>query len=194
MDIIGYVFLGVAVIALIAGLAKGFVDALMGIVALAGSIAVAIIFAPKVCEMEMVKNLIEDTPIVINGQEMFYLRTVIVFAVLFLVALIVILAIKGMFKAILKRVGVLKFIDRLLGAVFNVAVVWAIFGIVFAVSNAGTEWLVAIDEQLASSGMNLGLAQIAGDVFSHINSSEILKMVYEAFNPVGELVGGMLFA
>ena len=91
-------------------------------------------------------------------------------------------------------VGVLKFIDRLLGAVFNVAVVWAIFGIVFAVSNAGTEWLVAIDEQLASSGMNLRLAQIAGDVFSHINSSEILKMVYEAFNPVGELVGGMLFA
>ena len=194
MDIIGYVFLGIAAIALIVGLVKGFVDALLGIASAAGSIAVAVIFTPKVCEIEMVKNLIEDTPIVINGQEMFYLRTVIVSCVLFLATLLVILALKSVFNSILKRVGVLKFLDRLLGAAFNVAFVWAIFGIIFTMSNAGTEWLTAIDEQLASSGMNLGLAQIAGDVFTQINGSEILKMVYETFNPIGELVGGLLFA
>ena len=51
MDIIGYVFLGVAAIALIIGLVKGFASALLGLLSAVGSIAVATIFTPQVCEL-----------------------------------------------------------------------------------------------------------------------------------------------
>lgn len=194
MDIIGYVFAGVAVIALIAGLAKGLASTLLGLLSAVGSIAVAIIFTPSACEMEFVKNAIEDTPIVINGQEMFYLRTVIVFFVLFVVTLIVILAIKGIFKSILKRAKALKFIDRLLGGVFSVTIVWSIFGILFALSNVGTDWLVAIEEQIASNGIEIALVEPVGNALTTFNGSQILQAVYTAFNPVGELVAELLLA
>ena len=192
MDIIGYVFAGIALIALIVGLKKGFASTLLGLLSAVGSIAVAIIFAPKVCEMEFVKNAIEDTPIVINGQEMFYLRTVIVFFVLFVVSLIVILAIKGLFKSILKRAKALKFVDRLLGGVFNVAIVWAVFGILFAISNIGTDWLVAIEEQIVSSGLEIALVEPVGNALTTVHGSQILQTVFGAFNPIGELVAGLL--
>jgi len=192
MDIIGYVFAGIALIALIVGLKKGFVSTLLGLLSAVGSIAVAIIFTPKVCEMEFVKNAIEDTPIVINGQEMFYLRTVIVFFVLFVVSLIVILAIKGLFKSILKRAKALKFIDRLLGGVFNVAIVWAVFGILFAISNIGTDWLLAIEEQITSSGLEIALVEPVGNALTTVHGSQILQTVFGAFNPIGELVAGLL--
>ena len=192
MDIIGYVFAGIALIALIVGLKKGFVSTLLGLLSAVGSIAVAIILTPKVCEMEFVKNAIEDTPIVINGQEMFYLRTVIVFFVLFVVSLIVILAIKGLFKSLLKRAKALKFVDRLLGGVFNVAIIWAVFGILFAISNIGTDWLVAIEEQIASSGLEIALVEPVGNALTTIHGSQILQTVFGAFNPIGELVAGLL--
>ena len=192
MDIIGYVFAGIALIALIVGLKKGFVSTLLGLLSAVGSIAVAIILTPKVCEMEFVKNAIEDTPIVINGQEMFYLRTVIVFFVLFVVSLIVILAIKGLFKSLLKRAKALKFVDRLLGGVFNVAIIWAVFGILFAISNIGTDWLVAIEEQIASSGLEIALVEPVGNALTTVHGSQILQTVFGAFNPIGELVAGLL--
>lgn len=192
MDIIGYVFAGIALIALIVGLKKGFASTLLGLLSAVGSIAAAIIFAPKVCEMEFVKNAIEDTPIVINGQEMFYLRTVIVFFVLFVVSLIVILAIRGLFKSILKRAKALKFVDRLLGGVFNVAIVWAVFGILFAISNIGTDWLVAIEEQIVSSGLEIALVEPVGNALTTVHGSQILQTVFGAFNPIGELVAGLL--
>ena len=194
MDIIGYVFLGVAVIALITGLVKGFAHTLLALISVAGAVAVATIFTPKVCKLEFVKNLIEDTPIVINGQEMFYLRTVIVFFALFLLTLIAVLAMQGLFKAILNRAKALKFIDRLLGGVFNVAVTWAVFGIVYFVCHASTEWLVEIEQQLAQAGFDIGLAQAFGELTTIVNGSQILQMVYSTFNPIGELVGGLLFA
>lgn len=192
MDIIGYVFAGIALIALIVGLKKGLASTLLGLLSAVGSIGVAIIFTPKVCEMEFVKNAIEDTPIVINGQEMFYLRTVIVFFVLFVLALIVILAIKGLFKSLLKRAKALKFIDRLLGGVFNVAIIWAVFGILFALSNIGTDWLVAIEDQIASSGLEIALVEPVGEALTTVHSSQILQMVFGSFNPIGELVAGLL--
>ena len=192
MDIIGYVFAGIALIALIVGLKKGFVSTLLGLLSAVGSIAVAIILTPKVCEMEFVKNAIEDTPIVINGQEMFYLRTVIVFFVLFVLSLIVILAIKGLFKSLLKRAKALKFVDRLLGGVFNVAIIWAVFGILFAISNIGTDWLVAIEEQIASSGLEIALVEPVGNALTTVHGSQILQTVFGAFNPIGELVAGLL--
>ncbi len=194
MDIIGYVFLAVAGISLITGIAKGFANTLFGLITAVGSIAVAVLLTPIVSSLDFVKNLLEDTPIVIAGTEIFFLRTVVVFCALFVIVLVVFLSIKGLFRAILTRVQLLKVIDKLLGAVFNVAIVWAIFGIIFAMSNASTDWLVAIDEQLASSGVELGLAQLAGDIFSNINSSEILNMVYATFNPTGELIVGLLLA
>ena len=194
MDVIGYVFLGVAVIALISGLVEGFASILFAFLSLAGSIAVAIIFTPTVCQMEMVQNLIEDTPIVIGGQEIFYLRTVIVFAILAFATLLAVLILKGIFKAILKRAKALKFIDRLIGGAFNVAIVWAVFGVIFALSNTGTEWLLELEEQVTASGIQLPLAQPIGDVLTAFNSSQILQTVYSAFNPVGELVAGLLFA
>ena len=192
MDIIGYVFLGVAAIALIVGLVKGFASALFGLLSAVGSIAVATIFTPQVCELEFVKNAIEDTPIVINGQEMFYLRTVIVFFVLFVLTLVVILAIKGIFKSILKRAKVLKFFDRLLGGVFNVAIIWAIFGILFALSSIGTDWLVALEQEIASTGLEIALVEPVGEALTTINGSQILQMVFTEFNPIGDLVAGLL--
>lgn len=192
MDIIGYVFLGLAVISLIAGLAKGFTNTLFGLLTAVGSIAVAVILTPTVSKLDFVENLVEDTPIIINGTAVFFLRTVIVFCVLFVLGLIVFLSLKGLFSAILKRVNLLKVLDKLLGAVVNVAVVWMIFGILFTLSSAGADWLIAIDQQLAESGIELGLANIAGEVFTHFTNSQILQTVYSTFNPIGDLVGGML--
>ena len=193
MDIVGYVFCGLAVIALIAGLVKGFSNILFGLLTAAGSIAVAVIFTPTVCGLDFVQNLIEDTPIVINGTETFFLRTVIVFFVLFVLGLIVFLSLKGIFAAILKRIKLLKVLDKLIGAVASGAVVWAIFGILFAMAGTSTEWLVAIDQQLSASGIDIGLTGMASELFAHFGNSQILTMVYSTFNPIGELVGGLLF-
>ena len=123
---------------------------------------------------------------------MFYLRTVIVFFVLFVLTLVVILAIKGIFKSILKRAKVLKFFDRLLGGVFNVAIIWAIFGILFALSSIGTDWLVALEQEIVSTGLEIALVEPVGEALTTINGSQILQMVFTEFNPIGDLVAGLL--
>ena len=123
MDIVGYVFLGIALISLIVGFAKGFMQTLLGFVAAVGSIAVAAIFTPTLVENPFVSQLIEDAPINLGGQDVYFLRTLIVFLVLFLATLIFVLAIKGIFKSLLKRTKVIKFLDRLLGAALNLCLV-----------------------------------------------------------------------
>lgn len=194
MDIVGYVFLGIALISLIVGLAKGFMQTLLGFVAAVGSIAVAAIFTPTLVEAPFVSQLIEDAPINLGGQEVYFLRTLIVFLVLFLAALIFVLAIKGIFKSLLKRTKVIKFLDRLLGAALNLCLVWAIFGILFGIANIGTGWIQELEAQLSSGQLDiqLGLADVFGDLFNNITSSEILQGVYSAFNPIGDMIASLI--
>ena len=194
MLIIEYVFLGLAAIAFIAGLVSGFAKTLFGLLLAGGSVAVAVIFTPTVAELDFVVNLIEDTPIVINGTELFFLRKLIVFVALFVLTLLVLFAFRSLFLSILKNAKLLAALDKILGGAFNVAVVWVVFGVIYALSSVGTEWIAALDEQLASTGVNLGLAQICGDIFNMVDQSEILHTVYSTFNPVGDLVAGMLLA
>ena len=194
MDIVGYIFVGVALICVVYGLIDGFAHSLLTAVAFVGAVVAGVILTPIVANLEFVKNLIEDTPVIIGGQEVCFLRMLIVFFALFVAGLLACLLVRGIFKGLLKRVKVLKFLDRLLGAVLNATLVWVFFGILFALANNGTDWLVALDEQLASSGVPVGLANTLGSALTSISNSQILQLVYSAFNPIGEMVAGFLVA
>ncbi len=192
MDIEGYIFIGIALIAFIIGLTRGLAKSLFSLICTFGSAAVALILTPTVCQMDFVKNILEDTPIVINGNEMFFLRTVVVYFVLFVVSLFVLTLLKGLITGIIKRLKLLKIFDKLLGGVFGVAIIWAIGGILFAIAGGGAEWLATLDEQLAASGVNVSLTQIVGGFLDGTRSSGILNTVFGAFNPIGDLVASAL--
>ena len=194
MDIAGYLFVGVAIIFVVYGLIDGLVHSLLTAVALVGSMAAGVLLTPTIANLEFVKKLIEDTPVIIGGQEICFLRMVIVFFALFVLSLLSCLIVRGLLKGILKRVKILKLIDRLLGASLNATIAWALFGVLFALANSGTGWLVAIEEQLATSGIQLGLANTLDGAFASISNSPILQMVYSVFNPIGDIVLGILMA
>lgn len=188
MDIEGYVFIGIALVAFLTGMASGLAGSLFGLICTFGSVAVAVFLTPTVCNLEFVQTHIEDTPIVINGTEMFFLRTIVVFCALFVVSLFVLNLLKGLITGLIKRLKLLKIFDKLLGGAFNVAIIWAIYGILFAIANAGDEWLTVLDEQLIASGIDMSLTQIVGGLLEGTRNSGILTSVFGSFNPVGDLV------
>lgn len=188
MDIEGYVFIGIVLVAFLTGMASGLAGSLFGLICTFGSVAVAVFLTPTVCNLEFAQTHIEDTPIVINGTEMFFLRTIVVFCVLFVVSLFVLNLLKGLITGLIKRLKLLKIFDKLLGGAFNVAIIWAIYGILFAIANAGDEWLTVLDEQLTANGIDMSLTQIVGGLLEGTKNSSILTSVFGSFNPVGDLV------
>lgn len=188
MDIEGYVFIGIALIAFLTGMASGLARSLFGLICTFGSAAVAVFLTPTVCNLDFVKTHIEDAPIVIGGTEVFFLRTIVVFCALFVASLFVLNLLKGLITGLIKRLKLLKIFDKLLGGAFNVAIIWAIYGILYAIANAGNEWLAVLDEQLASSGVNVSLTQIVGGLLEGTKNSGILTGVFGSFNPLGDLV------
>ena len=132
MDIAGYLFVGMAIIFVVYGLIDGLVHSILTAVALVGSMAAGVLLTPTIANLEFVKKLIEDTPVIIGGQEICFLRMVIVFFALFVLSLLSCLIVRGLLKGILKRVKILKLIDRLLGASLNATIAWALFGVLFA--------------------------------------------------------------
>ena len=192
MDILGYLFLITALLSLISGLTKGLAKTLLDIVSIVGSIAVAILLTPVVCKIPTIQALIEDAPIIIAGQQIYILRTIIVGFALFVLALVLILAIKGIINAILKRTKLLKFVDRLLGAVVGLALTWAIFGAAVGIANVGSDWIVELQNQLVESNIPLDLSTFVQDTFQQISSSQILQAIYSSFNPIGDLICTLL--
>lgn len=192
MDIEGYIFIGIAVIAFVLGLSHGLAKALFGLICTVGSIAAAALLTTPVCELDFVKNNVEDTPIVIGGNEICFLRTVVVFFALFVISLFLLNLLRGLVLGIIKRLKLLKIFDKLLGGVFNVAIIWAIYGILFNIACAGTDWLTTLDEQLAASGVNVSLSQIVGGLLEGTKNSGILNIVFGTFNPIGALVIALL--
>lgn len=188
MDIEGYVFIGIALIAFLTGMASGLARSLFGLICTFGSAAIAAFLTPTVCNLDFVKTHIEDAPIVIGGTEVFFLRTIVVFCALFVASLFVLNLLKGLTTGLIKRLKLLKIFDKLLGGAFNVAIIWAIYGILYAIANAGNEWLAVLDEQLASSGVNVSLTQIVGGLLEGTKNSGILTGVFGSFNPLGDLV------
>ncbi len=188
MDIEGYVFIGIALIAFLTGMASGLARSLFGLICTFGSAAIAAFLTPTVCNLDFVKTHIEDAPIVIGGTEVFFLRTIVVFCALFVASLFVLNLLKGLITGLIKRLKLLKIFDKLLGGAFNVAIIWAIYGILYAIANAGNEWLAVLDEQLASSGVNVSLTQIVGGLLEGTKNSGILTGVFGSFNPLGDLV------
>lgn len=188
MDIEGYVFIGIALIAFLTGMASGLARSLFGLICTFGSAAVAVFLTPTVCNLDFVKTHIEDAPIVIGGTEVFFLRTIVVFCALFVASLFALNLLKGLITGLIKRLKLLKIFDKLLGGAFNVAIIWAIYGILYAIANAGNEWLAVLDEQLASSGVNVSLTQIVGGLLEGTKNSGILTGVFGSFNPLGDLV------
>lgn len=188
MDIEGYVFIGIALIAFLTGMASGLARSLFGLICMFGSAAVAVFLTPTVCNLDFVKTHIEDAPIVIGGTEVFFLRTIVIFCALFVASLFVLNLLKGLITGLIKRLKLLKIFDKLLGGAFNVAIIWAIYGILYAIANAGNEWLAVLDEQLASSGVNVSLTQIVGGLLEGTKNSGILTGVFGSFNPLGDLV------
>lgn len=188
MDIEGYVFIGIALVAFLTGMASGLAGSLFGLICTFGSIAVAVFLTPTVCNLEFVQTHIEDTPIVINGTEMFFLRTIVVFCALFVISLFVLNLLKGLITGLIKRLKLLKIFDKLLGGAFNVAIIWAIYGILFAIANAGDEWLTVLDEQLTASGIDMSLTQIVGGLLEGTRNSGILTSIFGSCNPIGNLV------
>lgn len=188
MDIEGYIFIGLALIAFILGLSRGLAKALFALICTVGSIAVALILTPKVCEIDFIKNNVEDTPIVIDGNEIYVLRTIVVFFALFVIALFVLNLLKSLVTGLIKRLKLLKIFDKLLGGVLGAAIIWAIYGILFSIANAGNDWLIVLDEQLVASGVNVSLTQIVGGLLDGTKNSNILNVVFGSFNPIGDLV------
>lgn len=188
MDIEGYVFIGIALIAFLTGMASGLARSLFGLICTFGSAAIAAFLTPTVCNLDFVKTHIEDAPIVIGGTEVFFLRTIVVFCALFVASLFALNLLKGLITGLIKRLKLLKIFDKLLGGAFNVAIIWAIYGILYAIANAGNEWLAVLDEQLASSGVNVSLTQIVGGLLEGTKNSGILTGVFGSFNPLGDLV------
>ncbi len=191
MDIVGWIFLGLAVIALIVGIIKGFIRTLFGFVAMLGSLVISALLTPSICNIPFVQNLIEDAPLPI-GDGIFILRTFIIFCILLLICFVICLAIKGLFKWVFNRVKPLKIIDKILGALLSVAMVWMVFGALYSFAYVGSSFFAGLDESLASAGIQFSISQMTSSILQSFCDSGILNTVYSVFNPIGDLVLSIL--
>lgn len=151
MQIIDYVILGIAVIGLIIGLVRGFIEqllALLGIVAIAVGTSYLFKFP-----QQWLAGVITDEKI-----------ASIVAIVLTAIVLAIVYGVIAFFvKKPFKSIKIMKTIDRILGGVLGLAVVYALFAIfIEALTRTDIEFMAKVNEMVAP----------------HMESSLIVNTVY----------------
>lgn len=127
MTIIDYILIGAAVIALVVGLIKGVLSMVIDLGGFLLGLYVAGQFSTAVSAWMV--SLIESEST----------RNMVAYIVCVIVTIIVVAIIGKVIKSIIKKVRFLKVLDRLAGAVVSVGIVYAIFGLIFALLTFETD-------------------------------------------------------
>ncbi len=161
-------FLAITLIALIVGLCKGFFSQLFGFIGFFAAILVAFFVCKPVTEL--VKPAFAPLYEKVGETLGYYASLIIVFVVLMLIVNIVLFLIKKLFSGLIGKVAVIKAVDKLLGLVFSLGVVYILFSSIIALLT-----LLPTDF----------LPEIQTTVNSQIFGGSVLKPIY-ANNPFGD--------
>ena len=139
------VFVGLALIALIVGLSKGFVAQIFGFVGFIASLVIAFF----VCQPLTDAIIPIFAPLYSwVGESLGYiLALVIVFAVLVLLVKIVLILLQKLFKSLIDKLQVIKAIDKILGLILSLGILYTIFAAIIALLTlVPTEVLPGVQE------------------------------------------------
>lgn len=166
LAIIDYIFIAAVLIALIVGLVKGFLSRLISLGGLILGIIVAGQFSAIVSDW--MASLIEAEAT----------RNLVAYIVCIVVVFIIVSIIGKALKKVVTSVKLLKSLDRILGAVLSVGIVYIIFGFIFVVVNIETE---------------IVLLQYIFDALETLMPSTSLALSLYGENAVGNWLVSMLF-
>lgn len=166
MAIIDYIFIGAVVIALVVGLVKGFLSTLIELGGLIAAIFVAGKFSTLVSGW-MASLIVDDS-----------VRNIVAYLVCFIVTIIVVSIIGKLLKRVVKSVKIFSVLDRLLGLVVSVGIVYVIFSIIVP--------LVATQSDVVF------LSDILTLINGLIPDTSYVAQIY-ASNPVGEWLMALIF-
>ncbi len=159
MGIIDYIFIGVAVIALIIGLVKGVLSMIIDLAGLILGLFVAGQFATLVSSW--MTTLIADEST----------RYLVAYIVCLLATVMVVAIVGKLIKKLITKISVLKVVDKLLGAAVSLAIVYAVFGLIFA--------LLAIDTD------NQMISALLGAIEGIVPADSFALTLYGETNTVG---------
>ena len=120
------------------------------------------------------------------------LNKVIIYVVILIVALIALAIVRGIFRAFMRRFRLLNGIDKALGLIVWAAIVWVVFGVLYALGTEATAVGNYVGNLVAGLGIP-GTEAIGGGIAGFLGNfnSKILNDLY-VFNPIGEMVLRMI--
>ena len=185
MNILDYVILGVVAISLVIGLVKGLIKQLLTVV---GIIAVATLTATV---SPFVENWLSGV-IAAEGTR----AAVAMFASVVLIA-VVYGVIAWLIGRAFKKVKIIKAVDKILGGVVSIVVVYLVFAVIFGVfTMTGEEFLPKLKSLLGDQIENSWIAQkiygVDVNFFGKWVVEGIAEKLIKSFQPAGEAALALL--
>jgi len=124
------VFVGLALIAFIAGLSKGFVAQIFGFVGFIASLVIAFILCKPLTDA--IIPVFAPLYSWVGDSLGYILALVIVFAVLVLLVKIILILLQKLFKSLIDKLQVIKAIDKILGFILSLGILYTVFAAIIA--------------------------------------------------------------
>ncbi|HPG91884.1 MAG TPA: CvpA family protein [Clostridia bacterium] len=124
------VFAGLALICLIVGIAKGFVAQIFGFVGFIASLVIAFFVCKPLTDA--IIPLFAPLYTWVGDSLGYILALIIVFSILVLLVKIVLILLQKLFKSLIDKLKVIKAIDKILGLVLSLGILYTVFAAIIA--------------------------------------------------------------